>query len=74
LKGARDRSILATLLYHGIRREELCMLKVGDMQTRLGVMHLKMVGKRSKIRFVPVRPMAQRLIGEYLAMAKHGGD
>jgi integrase/recombinase XerD len=73
LKGVRDRAILATLLYHGIRREELCLLKVGDMQTRLGVMHLKIIGKRSKIRFVPVHPMAQRLIGEYLEMAKHGG-
>ena len=27
LKGVRDRAILATLLYHGIRREELCLLR-----------------------------------------------
>ena len=27
LKGVRDRAILATLLYHGIRREELCGLR-----------------------------------------------
>src|SRR6266571_5641019 len=26
LKGKRDRAILATLLYHGLRREELCKL------------------------------------------------
>jgi hypothetical protein len=26
LKGVRDRAILATLLYHGILREELCGL------------------------------------------------
>lgn len=32
LKGKRDRAILATLLYHGIRREELCKLKVQDYQ------------------------------------------
>ena len=32
LKGKRDRAILATLLYHAIRREELCALKVGDIQ------------------------------------------
>ena len=30
LKGQRDRAILATLLYHGLRREELCRLKVRD--------------------------------------------
>ena len=28
LKGVRDRAILATLLYHGMRREELCGLRV----------------------------------------------
>jgi len=28
LKGIRDRAILSLLLYHGLRREELCRLKV----------------------------------------------
>jgi integrase/recombinase XerD len=73
LKGVRDRAILATLLYHGIRREELCKLCVGDVQTRQGVVHFRVEGKRDKIRFVPVHPTAQRLIAEYLEMAKHGG-
>ena len=54
LKGVRDRAILATLLYHGIRREELCRLRVKDMQSRQGVMHFRIKGKRDKIRFVPV--------------------
>lgn len=71
LKGVRDRAILATLLYHGIRREELCGLRVKDMQSRQGVVHFRIKGKREKIRFVPVHPMAQRLIEEYLAMANH---
>ena len=73
LKGIRDRAILATLLYHGIRREELRLLRVKDMQSRLGVMHFRIQGKGSKIRFVPVHPLAQRLIQEYLAAGKHGG-
>jgi integrase/recombinase XerD len=73
LKGVRDRAILAALLYHGIRREELCKLRLSDMQTRQGVVHLRVEGKRDKIRYVPVHPMAGRLIGEYLALAKHGG-
>jgi integrase/recombinase XerD len=72
LKGVRDRAILATLLYHGIRREELCFLRLRDVQSRQGVMHFRIKGKRDKIRFVPVHPMVQRLIQEYLAMAKHG--
>jgi integrase/recombinase XerD len=69
LKGVRDRAILATLLYHGIRREELCRLKVRDIQSRPGVVHFRIQGKRDKIRFVPVHPMAQRLIEEYLETA-----
>jgi integrase/recombinase XerD len=64
LKGVRDRAILATLLYHGIRREELCRLRLKDMQSREGVMHFRIRGKRDKIRFVPMHPMVLRLIGE----------
>jgi integrase/recombinase XerD len=73
LKGVRDRAILATLLYHGIRREELCLLRLRDVQSRLGVMHLRVKGKRDKVRYIPLHPMASRLIGEYLQLVKHGG-
>ena len=73
LKGVRDRAILATLLYHGIRREELCLLRLRDLQSRQGVMHFRIKGKRDKIRFVPVHPLVLRLIGEYLEAGKHGG-
>jgi integrase/recombinase XerD len=36
------------------------------------VMRFRVQGKRDKIRFVPVHPMALRLLGEYLEMGKHG--
>src|SRR5438552_12336094 len=74
LKGARDRAILATLLYHGIRREELCRLKVRDYQRRDGLMHFRIEGKGDKVRFIPVGTLAQRLIHAYLKAAKHGED
>jgi integrase/recombinase XerD len=74
LKGVRDRAILATLLYHGIRREELCGLKVKDLHSRQGVMHFRIRGKRSKVRFVPVNAAALRMIEAYLAMAGHRAD
>jgi integrase len=38
LKGKRDRAILVTLLYHGLRRQELCNLRIKDYQRRTGVM------------------------------------
>jgi len=74
LKGVRDRAILVTLLYHGLRREELCRLLVKDMQSRQGVVHFRVRGKRDKVRFVPAHPLAQRLVEEYLALAGHAGD
>jgi len=74
LKGVRDRAILSTLLYHGLRREELCRLLVKDLQSREGVVHFRILGKRHKIRYVPAHAAAQRLIEEYLAMAGHGAD
>ena len=74
LKGKRDRAILATLLYHGLRREELCRLKVSDYQRRSGIMQLHVEGKGDKVRYVPVAIEAQRLIAEYLELAGHGED
>ncbi len=74
LKGVRDRAILATLLYHGLRREELCGLRVKDIQSREGVKHFKVMGKGHKIRYVPLHPLAQRLIEQFLLLAGHGED
>lgn len=74
LKGIRDRAILATLLYHGLRREELCQLKAKDLYQREGVLHLRVDGKGGKIRFIPVAPLAARRIQAYLEKAGHGND
>lgn len=74
LKGKRDRAILATLLYHGLRREELCRLKVKDLHQREGVPHFRIEGKGDKVRFIPVALKALRLIREYLEAAGHGAD
>ena len=41
LKGKRDGAILATLLYHSLRYEELSTLKVRDIQQRERVPHLR---------------------------------
>lgn len=75
LKATRDRAILATLLYHALRREELCKLKVKDFKhERRGVRHLKVSGKGEKTRYVPLHPAASGLVHEYLEMAGHADD
>jgi integrase/recombinase XerD len=72
LKGKRDRAILATLLYHALRRHELCKLKVKDFkQERRGVPHIKISGKGGKTRYVPLHPAASGLIHDYLDAAGH---
>lgn len=74
LKGIRDKAILAVLLYHGIRREELCKLRVSDRAFRQGVPHFLIQGKGDKERYIPVHPEAARLIDAYLLQAGHGDD
>jgi integrase/recombinase XerD len=74
VKGKRDRAILSTFLFHGLRCEELCRLDVKDLQQRSGVTHLRVHGKGGKIRFIPAHPGAQQRISEYLDAAGHGQD
>lgn len=75
LKGIRDRAILATLLYHALRREELSKLTVRDfMHERRGVRHLRVSGKGEKTRYLPLHGVAKDLIGDYLKKAGHGED
>jgi len=71
-KARRDRAILTTLLYHGLRREELCRLTVADFHhERRGIRHLPIQGKGNKLRYIPLHPAANRLIHDYLETADH---
>ena len=75
IKDKRDRAILSTLLYHALRREELCKLKVKDFRhARSGVPHLNVSGKGDKTRYLPLHPGTNALIHEYLEAAGHGAD
>jgi site-specific recombinase XerD len=72
LKGKRDRALLSVLLYHGLRREELCGLKVCDIQARRGVLHLRVHGKGNKLRYLPLHVGSAERIHVYLEVAGHG--
>jgi integrase len=74
LKGKRDRAILATFLHHRLRCEELCGLRVRDLQSRQGVPHLRIFGKGAKVRYVPAHPLALERIHDYFEAAGHGED
>ena len=75
LKSKRDRALLATLLYHALRREELCKLTVQDAHhERRGIVHLRVSGKGGKTRYVPLHPAAGALIHDYLEADGRGQD
>lgn len=75
IKSKRDRAILSMLLFHALRREELCKLKVKDFRhARKGVPHLKVSGKGGKTRYVPLHPGTMGLVTDYLDLAGHGAD
>jgi integrase/recombinase XerD len=75
VKSKRDRAILSTLLFHALRREELCKLKIKDFRhARKGVPHLKVSGKGGKTRYLPLHPGTHALIHDYLDAAGHGID
>ncbi len=74
LKGKRDRAILATFLFHALRRGELCKLQINDIQEREGIKQFKVHGKGDKERYVPIHPSALSRIDDYLQTAGHKQD
>lgn len=74
VKAKRDRAILATFLFHAIRRQELVKLKVRDVHSVRGVPHLRIHGKGDKTRDIPAAPQALELINDYLETAGHLND
>lgn len=71
LKAVRDRAILSVLGFHGLRCAELVTLTVGSIVERRGVPHFRVLGKRSKIRYVPCHPHSLGRIQEYLGLSGH---
>ena len=61
IRTKRDRAILSVLLFHALRREELCKLRVRDVQhLRKGVPHLRVSGKGGKTPLRAAAPRHQR--------------
>jgi site-specific recombinase XerD len=70
LKGLRDRAILAVLLGCGLRRAEIASLKFEHIQQRDGRwVLLDLIGKRNKIRSVPMPNWTKQAIDEYSTAA-----
>jgi integrase/recombinase XerD len=74
LKQKRDRALLSVLFYHGLRREEVATLKVSSIHSRRGIPTLRVEGKGSKVRYLPLHPGTHRLLLDYLEASRHAND
>ena len=70
--GLRDRAMLETLYATGLRVSELVGLKTYEVNLDAGV--LRVMGKGSKERLVPLGEEAVHWIARYVASRKHGAD
>ncbi len=66
--GLRDKAMLETLYASGLRVTELVTLKVPQLSLEMGV--VRVMGKGSKERLVPIGEAAQDIVGLYLQSAR----
>ncbi len=66
--GVRDRALLEMLYGGGLRASELCAVRPGDVDWERGV--LRLTGKGSKVRTVPLGEIAQHALQSYQEWAR----
>lgn len=66
IKGVRDLLILELLATTGMRRAELCGIKIGDIKLNLGKKVIEITGKGDKTRMIVVSGNVDKLIDQYL--------
>ena len=74
VQGKRDYAILLTLLTTGLRKAEICNLKVRDLKTYRNQAVIDVTGKGKKFRRIPLHPEALVAIKDYLKGSGNGVD
>jgi site-specific recombinase XerD len=72
VQGKRDYAILLTLLTTGLRKAEICNLKVGDVKTYRNQPVLDLIGKGQKFRRIPLKNDTLVAIQDYLKASGNG--
>jgi integrase/recombinase XerD len=72
LQGKRDYAMLLTLLTTGLRKAELCNLKVGDLKTYRNQAVIDVIGKGQKFRRIPLHGDTLVAIKDYLKADGNG--
>lgn len=74
LQGKRDYAILLTLLSTGLRKAEICNVKVGDLKTYRNQAVIDVVGKGKRFRRIPLKTETVLAIQDYLKANGNGVD
>src|SRR5512139_851004 len=74
LQGKRDYAILLTLLITGLRKAELCSLKVENLKTYRNQAVIDVIGKGQKFRRIPLNSNTLVAIKDYLKVTGNGTD
>lgn len=74
LQGKRDYAILLTLLTTGLRKSEICSLRLGDIKTYRNQPVLDVIGKGRRFRRIPLKLETLAAIQRYWKAAKNGGE
>ncbi len=74
LQGKRDYALLLTMLTTGLRKAELCSVKVGDITTYRNQAVVDVVGKGKRTRRVPLKTETLSAIRDYWKAEGNGTD
>jgi integrase/recombinase XerD len=74
LQGKRDYAILLTLLTTGLRKAEICNLKVRDLKTYRNQAIIDLIGKWKRFRRIPLKTETLIAIQDYLKANGNGSD
>jgi integrase/recombinase XerD len=74
LQGKRDYAIIITLLTTGLRKAEICHLKVKDLKTYRNQAVIGVIGKGNRFRRIPLKGETLIAIQDYLKAGKNGTD
>jgi integrase/recombinase XerD len=74
LQGVRDYAILLTLLTTGLRKAEICHLKVKDLKTYRNQAVIDVIGKGNRFRRIPLKGETLIAIQDCLKAGKNGTD
>ncbi len=73
IRALRDRTMIALMALHGLRRVEVCRLSLADILTDADGIALRVWGKGDKFRIVRLRSDTSQLLQAYLQALKRAG-